>query len=122
MNPLPISVALPRFKNDMTIARAQMVTSGTMPTVKGLEDSIVTEMQMCYAEYLIAEKRDLEAEQVIEGFIYDDDRMMALPELYAAWLWLARMALLIDGGNASLSLGAAENALLVLSGHHGQQG
>ena len=84
MNPLPISVALPRFKNDMTIARAQMVTSGTMPTVKGLEEGIVTEMQMCYAEYLIAEKRDLEAEQVIEGFIYDDDRMMALPELYAA--------------------------------------
>ena len=121
MNPLPISVALPRFKNDMTIARAQMVTSGTMPTVKGLEDGIVTEMQMCYAEYLIAEKRDLEAEQVIEGFIYDDDRMMALPELYAAWLWLARMALLIDGGNASLSLGAAENALLVLSGHHGKK-
>ena len=114
MNPLPISVALPRFKNDMTIARAQMVTSGTMPTVKGLEQGIVNEMQMCYAEYLIAEKRDLEAEQVIEGFIYDDDRMMALPELYAAWLWLARMALLIDGGNASLSLGAAENALLVL--------
>ena len=121
MDPLPISIALPRFKNDMTIARAQMVTSGTMPTVKGLEEGIVTEMQMCYAEYLITEKRDLEAEQVIEAFIYDDDRMMALPELYAAWLWLARMALLIDGGNASLSLGAAENALLVLSDHHGKK-
>ena len=121
MNSLPITVALPRFKNDMTIARAQMATAGTMPSTKGLEPNIVTEMQMCYAEYLIANKRDLEAEQVIEEFIYDDERMQQLPELYAAWLWLARMALLIDGGNPSLSLGAAENALLVLSGHLGKK-
>ena len=121
MNPLPITVALPHFKNDMTIARAQMAMSGTMPPSKGLDEGIVTEMTMCYAEYLIANKRDLEAEQVIEEFIYDDDRMQALPELYAAWLWLARMALLIDGGNPSLSLGAAENALLVLSNHQGKK-
>ena len=121
MNLLPVSVALPRFKNDMAIARAQMASSGTLPTVKGLDQSIVTEMQMCYADYLIADKRQMEAEQVIESFIYDDERMMALPELYAAWLWLARMALLIDGGNSSLSLGAAENALLVLSTHQGKK-
>ena len=121
MNSLPITVALPRFKNDMTIARAQMATAGTMPSTKGLEPNIVTEMQMCYAEYLIANKRDIEAEQVIEEFIYDDARMQQLPELYAAWLWLARMALLIDGGNPSLALGAAENALLVLSGHQGKK-
>ena len=121
MNSLPVTIALPRFKNDMTIARAQMATSGTMPPSKGLDDSIVTEMQMCFAEYLIANKRDIEAEQVIEEFIYDDDRMQELPELYAAWLWLARMSLLIDSGNPSLSLGAAENALLVLSGHMGKK-
>ena len=123
MNPLSISIsiALPRFKNDMTIARAQMATSGSMPTIKGLEQGIINEMQMCYIEYLIAEKRDLEAEQIIEDFIYDDERMAQLPELYAAWLWLARMALLIDGGNASMSLGAAENALLVLSEHSGKK-
>ena len=121
MNSLPVTIALPRLKNDMTIARAQMATAGTMPSTKGLEPNIVTEMQMCYAEYLIANKRDLEAEQVIEEFIYDDERMQQLPELYAAWLWLARMALLIDGGNPSLSLGAAENALLVLSGHLGKK-
>ena len=121
MNPLPVSVALPHLKNDMTIAHAQMATSGSMPSCKGLDGSIVTEMQMCYAEYLINNKRDLEAEQVIEEFIYDDERMQELPELYAAWLWLARMALLIDGGNPSLSLGAAENALLVLSSHQGKK-
>ena len=121
MNSLPITVALPRFKNDMTIARAQMASAGTMPSTKGLAPHIVTEMQMCYAEYLIANQRDIEAEQVIEEFIYDDERMQQLPELYAAWLWLARMALLIDGGNPSLSLGAAENALLVLSGHQGKK-
>ena len=121
MNSLPITIALPRLKNDMTIARAQMATSGTMPSTKGLDDGIVTEMKMCYTEYLIANKRDLEAEQVIEEFIYDDDRMQQLPELYAAWLWLARMALLIDSGNPSLSLGAAENALLVLSEHQGKK-
>ena len=121
MNHLPVSVALPHFKNDMTIARAQMAMSGTMPPSKGLGQDIVTEMQMCYAEYLISNKRDLEAEQVIEEFIYDDERMMSLPELYAAWLWLARMALLIDGGNPSLSLGSAENALLVLSAHQGKK-
>ena len=121
MNSLPITIAMPRLKNDMTIARAQMATSDTMPSTKGLDDGIVTEMKMCYAEYLIVNKRDLEAEQVIEEFIYDDDRMQQLPELYAAWLWLARMALLIDSGNPSLSLGAAENALLVLSEHQGKK-
>jgi len=117
----PVIVAMPHLKNDMTIARAQMASSGTMPPSKGLDDTIITEMQMCYAEYLIANKRDMEAEQVIEEFIYDDDRMMQLPELYAAWLWLARMALLINGGNPSLSLGAAENTLLVLSNHQGKK-
>ena len=121
MNPLTITVALPRFKNDMTIARAQMAMSGAMPPSKGLNDDIVTEMQMCFAEYLITNKRDIEAEQVIEEFIYDDERMQQLPDLYAAWLWLARMSLLIDGGNPSLSLGAAENALLVLSAHTGKK-
>ena len=118
MNPLPISVALPRFKNDMTIARAHMATSGTLPTTKGLDDSIITEMKMCFIEHLIECNRDLEAEQAIEDFIYDDERMQQLPEPYAAWLWLARMTLLIDGGNPSLSLGAAENALQ----HAGQAG
>ena len=44
MNFLPISVALPHFKNDMTIARAQMATGGVMPSTKGLDDSIITEM------------------------------------------------------------------------------
>ncbi len=121
MNSLPITVALPHFKNDMTIARAQMAVSGTMPQSKGLDEALVTEMKISFIEFLIAEKRDIEAEQVIEEFIYDDDRMQALPELYAAWLWLARMALLIDSGNPSLSLGAAENALLVLSGHTGKK-
>ena len=121
MNFLPVTIAMPRLKNDMTIARAQMATGGTMPSTKGLDDGIVTEMKMCYAEYLIANKRDLEAEQVIEEFIYDDDCMQQLPDLYAAWLWLARMALLIDSGNPSLSLGAAENALLVLSEHQGKK-
>jgi len=121
MPSLPISVALPRFKNDMTIVQAQMATSGTMPPSKGLDDSIVTEMQLCYINYLIVNKRDLEAEQVIEEFIYDDERMQELPELYAAWLWLARLTLLIDGGNPSLSLGAAENTLLVLSNHQGKK-
>jgi len=121
MTTLPISIALPHFKNDMTIARAQMAVSQTMPSSKGLEQDIATEMQICYIDYLIANKRDLEAEQMIEGFIYDDERMMELPELFAAWLWLARMTILIDGGNPSLSLGAAENALLVLSNHQGKK-
>ena len=121
MNSLSISVAMPRLNNDMTIARAQMAVGGSMPSSKGLDDAIVTEMKMCYIDYLITNKRDLEAEQVIEEFIYDDERMQSLPELHAAWLWLARMALLIDGGNPSLSLGAAENALLVLSGHMGKK-
>ena len=121
MTVLPVSVALPRFKNDMTIARAQMAMSGTMPPSKGLDDMIVTEMQICYIEFLMVNKRDMEAEQVIEQFIYDDERMMSLPEPYAAWLWLARMTLLIEGGNPSLSLGAAENTLLVLSQHTGKK-
>jgi len=121
MNSLPITVALPRFKNDMTIARAQMAVSGTMPSSKGLDKDLVNEMKISYIEFLIAEKRDIEAEQQIEEFIYDDMQMQELPELYAAWLWLARMSLLIDSGNPSLSLGAAENTLLVLSAHTGKK-
>jgi hypothetical protein len=81
MNCQSIIVAMPHLKNDMTIARAQMASSGTMPSSKGLGQGIITEMQMCYAEYLIANKRDLEAEMIIEEFIYDDERMMLMPEL-----------------------------------------
>ena len=121
MNALPITVAMPHLRNDMTIARAQMASNGNMPTTKGLETDIVTEMQMCYIEFLVSDKRFVEAEQLIEEFIYDDERMMALPELYSAWLWLTRMTLLVNDGNPSLSLGAAENALLVLSGHQGKK-
>ena len=121
MNSLPITVAMPHLNNDMTIARAQMVSSGNMPMTTGLEQSIVTEMQLCYIEFLVGDKRLVEAEQLIEEFIYDDERMMALPELYSAWLWLTRMTLLVNDGNPSLSLGAAENALLVLSGHQGKK-
>ena len=121
MNSLPVTVALPRFKNDMTIARAQMAVSGTMPSSKGLDEGLVTEIKISYIEFLIASNRDMEAEQIVEEFIYDDERMQGLPELYAAWLWLARMTLLIDGGNPSLSLGAAENTLLVLSQHSGKK-
>ena len=121
MNSLPITVALPRLKNDMTIARAQMTTSGTMPSSKGLDQGIVIEMEMCYAEYLIANQRDLEADQLIESILYDDDRVQELPVLYAAWLWLTRMALLINEGNPSLALGAAESALLELNDHQGKK-
>ncbi len=121
MNSLPITVALPRLKNDMTIARAQMTTSGTMPSSKGLDQGIVIEMEMCYAEYLIANQRDLEADQLIESILYDDDRVQELPLLYAAWLWLTRMALLINEGNPSLALGAAESALLELNDHQGKK-
>ena len=39
MNPLPITVALPRLNNDMTIARAQMANSGTN---KSSRDSSMT--------------------------------------------------------------------------------
>ncbi len=121
MKALPITVALPRFKNDMTIARAQMATSGVMPPCKGLDQSIVNEMEMCYVEFLIANQRDIEADQLIESILYDDDRVQDLPVLYAAWLWLTRMALLIDEGNPSLALGAAESALLELNDHQGKK-
>ena len=121
MNSLPITIALPRLKNDMTIARAQMVTSGAMPPTKGLDQGIVNEMMMCYAEYLITNNRNLEAEQIIENILYDEERAQELPLLHAAWLWLARMALLIEENNPSLALGAAESALLELNDHQGKK-
>ena len=121
MNSLPITIALPRLKNDMTIASAQMVTSGAMPPTKGLDQGIVNEMMMCYAEYLITNNRNLEAEQIIENILYDEERTQELPLLHAAWLWLARMALLIEENNPSLALGAAESALLELNDHQGKK-
>ena len=100
MNPLPITVALPRLNNDMTIARAQMANSGTMPPSKGLDPGIVAEMQMCYIEYLISDKRDLEAEQVVEGFIYDDERMMLIGEATGrTWRLGQRIAVEVTGAS-----------------------
>ena len=58
MNFLPVTVALPHLKNDMTIARAQMAASGAMPSSKGLENNLVTEMQLCFIDFLITNKDD----------------------------------------------------------------
>jgi len=121
MKPLPIEPSLPRMKNDMTIAKAQMATTGSMPSCKGLADDITTEVMLCYVQYLMTNQRTVEAERQIEQLLDDEEWVEALPPLYAAWLWLARMTLLVDEGNHSLALGAAEQALTALSGVQGKK-
>ena len=121
MTSLPINIALPGMKNDMTIAKAQMAVSGTMPPSKGLGQDIITEMRLCYIDFLITNQRDTEAEKILDDLIHDEDAMQGMPLMYAAWLWLAYMALLIDENEPSLALGAAEKALTELVNHQGKK-
>jgi len=121
MEPLPIADTLPRLKNDMTIAKAQMASTGNMPPCKGLADDLVTEVHLCYVQYLITNKRTIEAERQIERMLDDEERMETLPPLYAAWLWLAQMSLHISAQEHSLALGSAEKALTALSAITGKK-
>jgi len=120
MKPLPIAASLPHMTHDMTIVRAQMASTGAMPPSKGLDQDIVTQMQLCYVEYLMTDHRMVEAERHIEALLDDEERMANMPPLYAAWLWLANMTLLIHQENHSVALGAAENALTMLTQYTGK--
>lgn len=121
MTSLPINIALPSMRNDMTIAKAQMAVSGTMPPCKGLGQDIITEVQLCYIDFLITNQRSTEAEKILDDLVHDEDAMQDMPLMYAAWLWLAYMALLIDENEPSLALGAAEQALTELVNHQGKK-
>jgi len=115
MNPQPINTAFPHLKNDMTIVKAQMESTGVMPQCSGIDSEIVTEIEMCFILYLLNNQRLVEAEQRIETILNDDERSTMLPHLYCAWLWLANMSLLIEQANYTLALSAAENALTTLT-------
>lgn len=106
--------AFPTLNNDMTIAVAQIESTGQMPTTDGLEPPMVLDMTMSYVLFLVRDQRTTAAMQAIEYLVYADDNDR-LPALYASWLWLARMSLMIADGSHTLALSSAESALQQLS-------
>ncbi len=119
-----VVTAFPRLRNDMTIAHAQIEQTGKMPPAAGLACDVVLDIEMCYVLHLMRDRRSAEASMLIDGLLYndnDDDVATATPPLYAAWLWLAHMTLLIDSGDYVLALSSAENALYQLAGITGKK-
>ena len=114
MKQLLIESAFPTLRCDMTIAKAQIEATGNMPGTEGLDAPVVLDMTMTYVLFLVKDHRTTAAMQAIEYLVYADDAE-TLPHLYAAWLWLARMTLMVEAGQFALSLGSAENALLRLA-------
>ncbi len=120
MEPLLIEASFPRLRNDMTIAKAQIETSGQLPPTDGLNREVVLDMTMTYVRYLMIDHRTAQASQVTEYLVYADEAD-EMPPLYIAWLWLARMSLFIEQGQHALALGCAENALTHLAGIPGKK-
>ena len=98
----------------MTIAVAQIESTGQMPATEGLEPPVVLDMTMSYVLFLVKDQRTTAAMQAIEYLVYADDNDR-LPLLYASWLWLARMTLMIADGQPTLALSSAESALQQLT-------
>ena len=121
MRPLLLSTSFPHLHNDMTIAQAQLAATGALPPSTGLASDIVLDMNMTYAMYLLNDNRTVQASQLIDNLVYDDDGEDDKPPLYSAWLWLARMTVFIADGQHSLALGCAENALQFLASIHGKK-
>jgi len=114
LKPLLLESAFPTLHNDVTIAVAQIESTGQMPATDGLDASIVLDMTMSYVLFLVKDQRDTAAMQAIEYLVYADDNDR-LPLLYASWLWLARMTLMIGQGMHTLALSSAESALTQLA-------
>ena len=121
MKLLQLNFAFPQLKNDMTIAQAEIKRTGTMPRVDGLATDVALDMQMTYAQFLIADHRTTLAAQVVDEMIYGDETVPTIPPIYNTWLWVARMTLLIADSAWQLALGSAENALQQLSSIKGKK-
>ena len=109
-----IESAFPTLRNDVTIAVAQIESTGQMPSTDGLDAPLVLDMTMSYVLFLVKDQRTTAAMQAIEYLLYADDNDR-LPSLYASWLWLSRMTLMIGDGQPTLALSSAESALQQLS-------
>ena len=114
MEPLLIEASFPHLANDMTIAKAQIESSGQLPTIDGLSREVVLDMTMTYVLYLMLDKRNAQASQVVDYLVYGDDADK-MPLLYSSWLWLVRMCLFIEEGQYSIALSCAESALMFLT-------
>ena len=121
MNSLLLEPSFPQLSNDMTIAKAQIESSGAMPATDGLNQDVIHDMTMTYALYLLRNSRNDEAAEVIDGMTYADDAS-TMSAVDNAWLWLARMSLYVLDGDNMLALGAAENALRLLADVHNKKG
>ncbi len=114
MEPLLIDASFPHLAGDMTIAKAQIESTGQLPPTDGLSRAVVLDMTMTYVLYLMLDKRNAQASQVIDYLVYGDDADL-MPVLYSAWLWLARMCLFIEDEQYSIALSCAEQALQFLT-------
>ena len=75
MKPLLIESAFPTLHNDVTIAVAQIESTGQMPSTEGLDAPLVLDMTMSYVLFLVKDQRTTAAMQAIEFLLYADDKL-----------------------------------------------
>lgn len=114
MKGLLIETSFPKLDNDITIAKAQIEASGELPPLQGLAPAVEHDMKLWYVVYLMQHNRSREAALAIDKSVFSDSAQ-DMPPIHLAWLWLARMTVFVAGADHMLALGAAENALGVLS-------
>ncbi len=114
MKGLLIETSFPKLSNDISIAKAQIESSGELPPLQGLAPDVEHDMRLWYVVYLMQHDRGRDAALTIDKCVFGDTAAL-MPPMHLAWLWLARMTVFVAGADYMLALGAAENALGVLS-------
>lgn len=116
MKPLPLNISFPRLAGDHTVARAQIFATGALPPLAGKSERDEVEIRMLHVRYLLEDEELVDqAPGAIDTLLFDERLSEQLPALGAVWLWLARMSTFIAHADLMLALGAAENALTVMS-------
>lgn len=113
MKHLLIEVSVPTLKSDLALYQSQIMATGSLPDMSGKDASMIQDLNLWYADYLMSQERNHDAAIFIDSLVFDDNAHQ-LPLLHHAWLWLARMSLFIMTDDNMLALGSAENALNVL--------
>ena len=116
MKLLPVDTAFPRLTDDHTVARALIYANDALPPIEGKSLSDEIEMRMLFVRHLLTdEELAAQAPAAIDTLLFNERLCDNLQPLYAAWLWMARMSTFIAHEDLMLALGAAENALNVMT-------
>lgn len=120
MKPLLLECALPAFSADLSSVRAAVCSTGNLPVMEKLPRATQLQALVWNTSYLLDEGRLSEAVAMLDTLIFDESYSDIEP-LHKSWLWVARMAIFIAGGDLVLALGAAENTLNLLVAEHNKK-